>query len=171
MALTLLSFGQAAKLALTDCDAPLMVSVALQTWGPVPIGSGDPISLMLNCHCVPAGESTAFDARFMLKLPAASVLPLVKMLTLQGVLLWPLQGGGIVGVMPEGMSCAWTVAKEYGVPLESCTVPLTTVVFWALIESAHRKKTAAAVRTFENLRTIFPPLLLHVTDMPLNIQV
>jgi hypothetical protein len=126
------SAGAAAlRVAEIDCDAPLMVIVTTKDCGPVPDGGAIPVSLTLNCHCVPPGERTALLARFMLKVPFTSVVPLVNPLTTHGVTFCPLHGGGTVGVTPVGISCTWTFAKEYGRPLGSVIVAVTVVVFCA----------------------------------------
>jgi hypothetical protein len=45
------SFAQALKLEVTDCDAPLMVNVAVQDCEPVPCGGGTPGEIVtVNFH-------------------------------------------------------------------------------------------------------------------------
>src|SRR6266478_6230606 len=68
----LLRAGQAAKLAETDCDAPVMVSVAVQVCGPVPNGGDAPVLFTRNFHCVPLGSTTLLSARRAVKLPVES---------------------------------------------------------------------------------------------------
>jgi len=158
----LLSAGQVLKLELTDWLAPEMVSVAEQVCDPVPKGGATPVSFTVNCQVVPPGLSTALLARFMLKLPFTSVEPRWKALTAHGVLLWPLQGGGIVGVTPLGRSCAWTAAFEYGRPLVSFTVPVTVVTFCALTGVIQYKSTSNANRAWHVLLTSAPPRWLNI---------
>jgi hypothetical protein len=97
-----------------DCEAPLIVMVALQTCGPVPSGGGAPGVLTVNRHCVGGefGMITALLPSVMLKLPVASAVTVVKPAIAQLVLVWPLQGGGTLGLVPPGTICASTRAPE-----------------------------------------------------------
>jgi hypothetical protein len=148
----LLKAGQAAKLAETLCDAPVMVTVAVHVCGPVPSGGGVPFSFTVNCHCVPLGEMTLqpppaeLQKRFIVKLPFASALAFCCPPICTGIPLTMMVAPELVGGMPT--SAAETFAKLYGTPFVSLTVPLTSVGVWPRTESAHMKKIPAIRSSF-----------------------
>jgi hypothetical protein len=80
---------------------------------PVPIGAGTPADPdTVNCHCVPDGVKTALLASVIVNEPLIPREAVWNDGTVHGVADWPLHGGGMVGVIPEGISCAWTVPFE-----------------------------------------------------------
>src|SRR5579859_4175886 len=141
------SLGQAAKLAVTDCDAPVTVTVAEHVCGPVPIGGGVPFSFTVISHCVPLGEiveqppPAELQNRFIVKAPFASAL----------AFCWPPICVGmpltmIVGLAVVGISCAETFAKLYGTPFASVIVPETSVGVCASAGEAQSSKRTSAPR-------------------------